>query len=559
MGSRILRTASLALLLLVSPNVTRAQPALGKALSTPPPSDALLRLVPPDAAVVVSVENLREHASNFLKSPLAADLRQLPAVRAWFASEKYQQFERSRAQIEALLGANLTDLRDELLGDAVVLALRLPADGPADASQARGILLVKVRDLALLKRLIRVINTTQQESGELAAVADRQRNGTTYHVREFPPAADRLAEWFVAFPDGTFAFSNSEAMIQSVIDRKAPARVGNDAAEAVSKIDPGLGELPKLMAVQSKLPGPAAARLFVDPRQFERLIAAQPRPDKPADARPIVLLERYLAAVEYAGAALTWSDESIVIHSVETLNASLLDPWLRHWAGDTRPIDSSISLVPPTALAHVTGRLDASAMLDALSQFIGDQEQPRLTNFETLASCLLLGQDLRTHVFPRLGPGVLAYFDTPPTTDEPAAVSGSKTAPPTGWPFPLVVVVSLGADAEPGTSVTLAAAADNALRAVLAVMAVDDKRYQGRSRIVNRTVAGTTITTLDPSIPFAYAVDRVHHRLVVSQSPGAVERYLESPSDPRAGERLRRIHAAARATSRPTRVSTSML
>ena len=75
-------------------------------------------------------------------------------------------------------------------------------------------------------RLIRVVNTIQQESGELAGVAERQRNGTTYHVREFPAAANRPPEWYVAYPDGTFAFSNSEAMIQSVIDRKARAQDG---------------------------------------------------------------------------------------------------------------------------------------------------------------------------------------------------------------------------------------------------------------------------------------------------------------------------------------------
>ena len=66
-----------------------------------------------------------------------------------------------------------------------------------------------------------MVNTIQQESGELAGVGERQRNGTTYHVREFPAAANRPPEWYVAYPDGTFAFSNSEAMIQSVIDRKA--------------------------------------------------------------------------------------------------------------------------------------------------------------------------------------------------------------------------------------------------------------------------------------------------------------------------------------------------
>ena len=70
------------------------------------PADALLRLVPPDAAVVLTVEGLRDRIRAFTSSRLATDLRQLPAVKAWFDSEKYRQFEKSRAQIEALLGAN---------------------------------------------------------------------------------------------------------------------------------------------------------------------------------------------------------------------------------------------------------------------------------------------------------------------------------------------------------------------------------------------------------------------------------------------------------------------
>ena len=156
-------------------------------------------------------------------------------------------------------------------------------------------------------------------------------------------------------------------MIQSVIDRKAPAHDRDErrTRQLASRLQVW-AELPRLKAVQGQLPGPAVARLFVDPRQFERLLASQPRPSKPTDARLMAILERYLAAVDYAGAALTWNDESIVIHSVETLNPSLLDPWMRHWAGDARPVDPSVYRVPPTALAFASGHLDAVALLDAI-------------------------------------------------------------------------------------------------------------------------------------------------------------------------------------------------
>ena len=93
-------------------------------------------------------------------------------------------------------------------------------------------------------------------------MAERERNGVTYHAREFPAAAGRPLEWYVGYPDGTFAFSNSEAMIQSVMDRKAADRVAHDTGKAGSKDDPGLGELPRFKAVRGKLPERALIRLL---------------------------------------------------------------------------------------------------------------------------------------------------------------------------------------------------------------------------------------------------------------------------------------------------------
>ncbi|MFI5456324.1 MAG: hypothetical protein ACHRXM_12825 [Isosphaerales bacterium] len=534
------------------------------------PADPLLRLVAPDAAIVLTVEGLRDKVRAFTGSRLAADLRQLPVVRAWLESEKYQQFEQSRAQIEAVLGANLTDLRDELLGDAVVLALRLPPEGPADSSLARGLLLFQARDQALLERLIRVVNTTQKDSGELAQVGDRQRAGTAYHVREFPAAAGRLPEWYVAYPDGTFAFSNSELLIQAVIDRKTSTQAAQNVPREVAgasavndsgaKIEPGLGDLPKLHSVQRRLPEPALARLFVDPRHIGRLLAAAPRPAKPRDARLMAMLERYLAAVDYAGAALVWNDRAIVLHTVETLDPSRLDSWLRRWAGGTRRLDPALERVPSTALALASGQVDALAFYDALSQLVPNEDGPKMANIETILTGLLLGQDLRTRILPRMGPGVLAYLDSPSETDEGRA-TGVEPSPGSSWPFPLVAVVSLRGDERGGpraggarptdtnagetASTTVLAALENALRTVLALTAMDEKRNGGRSRILTRVVAGATVTTLDPFIPFAYAFDGAGSRLVVGTSADSVARYLESSSDPKAGERFRRLQAAA--------------
>jgi len=539
----------------------------GRAADQPAgPADVLLRLLPPDVAVVVTVEGLRDQTSAFGASRLAPELRQLPAVRAWLDSERYRQFERSRARIETFLGSSLAEIRDELLGDAVVLALRLPADAPPEPRQASGLLLVQARDQALLKRVIRVINTAQQESGELTRIGELDRNGIGYHVREFPGGANRLPEWYVTYPDGTFALSNSEALIQEVIDRKGPAKTAPGATRAGASphgegdrgptIESGLDSLPRLQAVQRRLPERALARLFVDPRPVARLIAASARPRNPAEGKMLAVLERYLAAVDYAGAAVVWSDGSLKLHTVETLDPSKLDAWILRWAGDSRQFDPLLGRLPPTALALIAVHVDATALYDAIRMIIPDPDQPKLANFETIVSGLLLGQDVKARILPRLGPGAIAYLDAP--DDVLQEVANSQQKQPRPSPLPLVLVVGMegrggqpppagerrqGAAAAQAQWATVADALDNALRTLLALLALDPDRTQGRAKITTRTVAGVAIQTLDFPISFSYAIDRSSGRVILSTSTDAIARYLEHATDLRSGARFRRFQA----------------
>jgi hypothetical protein len=560
MGMRVVIAASWVVLIISAGRAAAIEP--------PPPADELLRLVPPDATVVLTIEGLRDRARTLSESRLASDVWRLPAVRTWLASEKYRRWEQSRGQIEAVLGVKLAEVRDELLGDAVVLVLRLPPNLPPDPSQARGLLLLRARDPALLQRLISAINTAQQENGELARVGDRTRAGTSYHVREFPAGAGRLPEWYATYPDGTFAFSNSETLIQAVVDRKgrAPAGRGGSADGAVAKdgagasltTDSGLGDLQKFQAVQRRLPAGALARLFVDPRPIERLLVSSARPHKPADAHVAAMVERYLAGVDYAGAALVWGSDSIVLHSVETLDPSRVDSWLRRWAGNSHAGNPAMRRVPQSALALVAVHLDLPALRDAVLQIVPQEDQERIRNLETVLTGLLLGQDLGTRILPCLGPGVVAYLDAPAEWTQ----AGTGSAPPGGRAglFPLVVVLNLAEDqagirpmgeprrrstASEPPRVTVAAALDNALRTLLALTALDTKHGQGRSRIATREVAGTAVMTLDTPIPFAYALDQKNSRLVLGTSAGAVARYLEMSDDFQAGERFRLFQAAA--------------
>jgi hypothetical protein len=531
-----------------------AQPGAAQVPAGNSSLDGLLRLVPADSAVVLTVENLREELHSFTSSRLYAGLKQLPAVQTWIGSDKAEQLRHSRDQIDTVLGIKLSDICDDLLGDAVVLALRLAPEAPADSSQARGLLLLRARNTALLERLIQVVNDKQQAGGELARLSAREYGGTAYHMREFPPGASRPSEWYVAYPDGTFAFSNSESLIQSVINRKArslaqastePARAGG---KPVAAVDGGLADLARFQAVKRRQSTKALARLFIEPRQVERLIAASPRISKASDLKIVEMFARYLTAVEYAGATLEWNDGGIILHTVETLDRSKLEPWLVRWAGNELQVDETLGRVPDTAVALASGHLDAPAFYEALREIVPEEAGPKLTNLETLLGGLLLGQDLRTAILPQLGPGIIAYAESP--LDDASGSGATATATPEASSSSRVVggviVASLRKSGQPASNPTSAGpAVENALRTVLALAALDEKRNNGRSKIITRSVAGASVTALGDPSPFAYAVDDSGSRLILGTSAQTVARYLDAASKPEAGARFRRFRARA--------------
>src|SRR3954470_11735631 len=86
------------------------------------PADALFRLVPDDAGLAVAVENLRDHTREIAESPLADGLLRLPSVRSWLGSGQIRGIRKVARLVEETLGERSGAIRDEVFGDAVVLA-----------------------------------------------------------------------------------------------------------------------------------------------------------------------------------------------------------------------------------------------------------------------------------------------------------------------------------------------------------------------------------------------------------------------------------------------------
>lgn len=472
--------------------------------------DLLLRLAPADAGLTIVVEDLKGHSRAFLDSPLAAGLNRLPAVTAWMGSERGRAWRQSTAQIEAILKTDFARVRDGLIGEAVVLALRIPPGGrPEDA---RGLLLSRVPDRPLLDRAIAHVNGSQIKKGELVRVSERRRAGAAYFVREHR-AGTQPDECYAHLGDRVFAWSNSEELLLGVLDRQ-------------SKGSSGLDGLADVQRIRRRSPARTAVGVFVDPRFVERLMAAAPGSIKAADERLMALFGGYLAAVRYAGAALEWRDGP-VFHTEEVVDGEKLPLGLKAWADRTDDADPSLLRVPPTALAFATAHLDARILIDAVSALVPEDAKSKLDNLGLALNGLLLGLDARRDVAPHLGPGVAAYLERP--------IAG---APAIG--LPLVVQMEVGR--EPGGE-KAAAALKNALRTVLAFYALDDAHGGGMLRVESAETLGASVTTLSPETPLAFSI--ADGRLVVARSRAAVARALAARRDPTAGgwiEHLRATH-----------------
>jgi hypothetical protein len=245
------------------------------------------------------------------------------------------------------------------------------------------------------------------------------------------------------------------------------------------------------------------------------VLAASPKPEKPpAEERVVALLDRYVAAMQYAGLALEWK-EGVVLHLEEALDPERLDPWIKAWAGRADPAEPEAVPIPPSALA--TGRLslDFPALLAALRLIVPETEKPRIENLLEALRGIALGRDLATDILPKLGPGVWAYVEAPDANDSSL-----------GLPFVLSVRISKESD--------VGVALENVLRTLLAFYALDEKHGGGRLRLGAREHDGVSVIALEPATPMAFAV--CAGRLVLGRSPEAVSRALASDQGARRGE-----------------------
>src|SRR3954451_19018196 len=132
------------------------------------PRDDLLRLVPGDAGFCVVVTDLRGQLAQWQSSPFAARLAASRFGVALRSAPEAQKLIGLEKQLSEAIGVTWPQLRDEILGDAVVFAY---APGPPDhPEREQGLFLLWARQPDRLRGLIAKLNELQLKSGEVREV-----------------------------------------------------------------------------------------------------------------------------------------------------------------------------------------------------------------------------------------------------------------------------------------------------------------------------------------------------------------------------------------------------
>jgi len=164
------------------------------------PRTELARLVPQEVAVCLIFGNLRAQTNKIKQASWMKQVRASPLGQQLASALDAPRLGPFGEMLEKRLGLTWPQLRDEVLGDAVLMAYQPgPPDRPEDE---KGLLLLKARNPALLGKLIQQLNDVQTKSGELKSLQKRQHLGKTYFRR-----LEGTSEQFYYLEGGFLAFS----------------------------------------------------------------------------------------------------------------------------------------------------------------------------------------------------------------------------------------------------------------------------------------------------------------------------------------------------------------
>src|SRR5262245_14056056 len=222
---------------------------LPAALPAATPTEELLRFVPPDVAFCFVARDLRQHSADLLASPFWREVKKTDLAATLLRSAELAQLEKAGKSFEKHLGLSLAQLRDDVLGDAVVFVYR--PGPPGKPEQEQGMILVRARTAQPLAGLIDRVNKAQKEAGELQSLTEREHRGVKYVLR-VERKGGKTEENFYLLRGPVLVFSGQESFLRKAIERELALDRDAEPPLAARLAELGLGDCALALAINPR-------------------------------------------------------------------------------------------------------------------------------------------------------------------------------------------------------------------------------------------------------------------------------------------------------------------
>jgi hypothetical protein len=370
------------------------------------PRDELLRLVPADVGFCLVIEDLRGHGKAFVDSPFIQQFASSPLAAKVTGAQEWQKLSLADQFVQQFLHVSAEQLRDEILGDALVLAYRPgPPDKPAEED---GMFLLWARDAKLLSGLIDRLNSLQKDSGDVTDLQEHTYAGQRYFSRV---ESSGTKHYFVH--GSLLAFCSREETLRQLIDRASkgdtlPALAGKFSALGVDR--------------------PLAA-LWVNPRAFDAHLEKQAAAADGGKGKALTTLLGYWRALDGLAFTFDLKEDLEVAVAVKARTEALPAAARRFFDAASRPSELWQRFPDNTLLAGA-GRFDVAALVDVFSHFLPEEARKSAREALEGRAGAVFGKNIVQEMLPDVGPdwGFCAL---------------APSAPDSGWAPRLLAAVRL--------------------------------------------------------------------------------------------------------------------
>lgn len=361
------------------------------------PRDELLRLVPDDVALCTIVQDLRDCSTALSQSPLAEEFRKSWIGQAVRLSPEMTRLAEMEKQFKDATGVDWPQLRDEVLGDAVVLAYR--PGPPGKPEQEQGLLLIRARNPQLLATLVERLNAAQKKAGDLEKLEEREHAGVKYFCR----FEKKQVPYFYWINGPVLAVSPQEAMLHRAIDL-------DKRAVAPDREAPPLARRLRQLGLDK-----AFLTLWFNPSAFAPELESRAAAGNAAEA---AFLKAFLS--NWKGlddvALFAKPEEQLEFGLAVRARSAALSPGLRKFLAEAGKPSELWKTFPDDALLAVAGRIDAPALLDAIAEFLPDDTRKSFR--DALAKGNVPFGKVVKDVVPNLGPDAGLCITAPKAGDK---------------------------------------------------------------------------------------------------------------------------------------------